>query len=102
MQLVDDKLKFTRDDHDSFDTGLSHAAVSSKRKQLQQQAITKVQLENVFEEFLDCEEEDEIRFACGFDNIERALVHRIANNWDLKHVSFGCGEGRYIVISKRW
>ena len=64
-------------------------------------SIKRSSVEDVLMKFIREQKEEEIKFSNDLSKDERALIHRISQKYGLKHKSFGTGEKRYLVISRK-
>lgn len=63
--------------------------------------VTKNSVEEILYLFISGNDR-EIRFSNELSKEDRALVHKISQQYGLKHRSFGKDKDRYIVVSKDW
>ncbi len=63
--------------------------------------VNKVSVKNTVRNFIMDNQRKELRFSSDLSKEDRAIVHKICQQYRLRHKSFGSGEDRYLVISKQ-
>ena len=63
-------------------------------------AVKRASVEEALLDFIR-NDQPEIRFSADLNPEERALIHRRCQKFGLKHKSYGAGEDRYLVVSKK-
>ena len=63
--------------------------------------VNKISVKNTVRNFIMDNHKKELRFSSDLSKEDRAIVHKICQQYGLRHKSFGTGEGRYLVISKQ-
>lgn len=58
-------------------------------------------VEDVLMNFIRQQQEGQMKFSNGLSRTDRAIVHKLCQKYSLGHKSFGKGEDRYLVITKR-
>ena len=64
------------------------------------EGVNKVSVKKTVQNFIMDNHRKELRFSSDLSKEDRAIVHKICQQYGLRHKSFGAGEERYLVISK--
>lgn len=64
-------------------------------------SVNKISVKNTVRNFIMDSFKRELRFSSDLSREDRAIVHKICQQYGLRHKSFGTGEDRYLVISKQ-
>jgi len=91
-----------------FEHGISDPifvdAVEDRRgvgHEFENRSIKKASVQSAILQFIGDDERSEIKFSSDLSKEDRALVHNLCQRYHLKHKSFGKGEQRYLVVSKK-
>jgi len=63
--------------------------------------VFKMKIEKIIKEYIGTPGFHDLVFTTGFDNPQRAEMHKVAKRYGLKSKSFGKGEDRHLTISKK-
>jgi len=58
-------------------------------------------VEETLMDFIRHGKDNDMKFSPDLSKEDRAIIHTIATKYGLKHKSFGKGEGRYLVVSRK-
>ena len=63
--------------------------------------VNKMSVKNTIQNFMMDSSKKELRFSSTLSKEDRAIVHKVCQQYGLRHKSFGGGQDRYLVISKQ-
>jgi hypothetical protein len=78
-----------------------HAGLGSFADWFDKPAVNRVSIHQQLADFLFNSKQSQCMFTNALSKVERALVHDLADEYGLAHKSYGKGEERYLVVSKR-
>jgi len=64
--------------------------------------VFKQKIEKIIKEYMGTSGSNDLVFTTGFDNEQRAEMHKLARRYGLKSKSFGKGDDRHLTISKKF